>query len=154
MGELIIQGIYLRLRPAEARRWYRRYAGKETAGFVPALEKTYGKVRRALTQESEVETRMIELVRTVMKETDKWGAHPSQEVLEQIMTQSDTRLILGSKYEPNSCRAALDRGLLMTLLLIEELYQDMTPDGEEDVARRKSLWDERQRLMGSYWDAT
>jgi hypothetical protein len=35
----------------------------------------------------------------------------------------------------------------MTLLLVEELFQDMMPDGEEDQTRRKSLWDERLRLM-------
>jgi hypothetical protein len=76
MGELIIQGIYIRLQPAEARRWYKRYAGKGTAHFVPALDGTYTKVRDALAKESEAATRMVELVRSVMKEADKWGHIP------------------------------------------------------------------------------
>ena len=95
---------------------------------------------------------MVKLVYDIAKDMDASGAHPSHEVLVQAMVQVDDRIRMGSRFEPSRCLGALDRGLLLTLLLLAELLDDETELREERMEQVKNLMDMRRTLMQPYWD--
>lgn len=152
MAELVIQGNYLRLYPNEAIRWYPQHASPHTA--PPKVATAFKRVKQGISRGELAQQAMIQLVNDCLSEANEWGAHPSQEILKQVMSQSEDRLIIGTRYEEANALAALDRGSLVSLLIIEDMYQGILDDSDSQMENRRSLWDRRSELMSPYWTIT
>lgn len=145
-----MQAVYLRFRPDEAKRWHPQHASGTTPVFEPKLERIITKIRSYIPPEDVAESAMMDLVYDLAKDMDASGAHPSHEVLAQALVQVEDRMRMGSRFEHSRCLGALDRGLLLTLLLVAETLDDETKDREERTERVKALMDTRLTLMQPY----
>lgn len=147
MAELLMQAMYLRLQPTEARRWYKQHAQSYTADSAPHFGKAFKTVKAAVPDKQ-----AVQLVYDIAKEMDARGAHPSQEVLLQTLDQSGNRAKVGTRYERQHCIAALDRGMLLTMALLGGLSHDVSIPTREWAARIEPLWQERRTAMAPNHD--
>ncbi len=152
MAELLMQAAYVRLRSDEARRWYKQHAQPYTADFEPGFEKAFRAVTTAVAHAPDAQQRMVQLVHDIAKEMDTYGAHPSQETLLQTFDQAGEHAKIGARYDRRHCIAALDRGALLTLNLLDELSDEISISGEEWATRVEALWRARRTAMAPYYD--
>ncbi len=152
MAELLMQAAYVQLRPDEARRWYKRHAQSDTANFAPSFEKAFKDVRAAAASAVDPRRKMVQLAHDIAKEMDRYGAHPSQETLLSTLDQAGEHAKIGARYDRTHCIAALDRGVLLTLLLLGELGDETSIPALEWKATVEALWKDRGAVMKLYWD--
>ena len=152
MAELLIQAMYVRLRPEESLRWHPSYAKKGAASGEPDPHTAYKALLASMPHDEEANRAMLQRVYDISRETDALGAHPSQEVLIQNMNQDDDRLVLGSRYERHACVAALERGLLVTLRLLDDMLHDDPAATDERLDQLNTLWYERRTALQTYLD--
>ncbi len=145
MAELLVQAAYVRLRPGEARRWYKHHAKPRAADFPPKFETAFKAVRASVPDQQAAQR-----VYDIAKEMDAFGAHPSQEVLLQTLDQAAEHARVGVRYEQHHCIAALDRGLLLTLALLQELGAEVSIPADEWNGKVDVLWQKRRTAMARY----
>lgn len=147
LAELLIQSMYVRARPCEARRWYKNHADSNTSAFPPTFVKAFNHVRKVTPHKPSVES-----VYEIAKEMDNHGAHPSREVLTWTRTSvcSSDIMTIGPTYSRGMCLGAADRGLFMTLALLQEMSDEVSPAEDEWQARLDAYWKARVRVMELY----
>lgn len=147
VAELLIQALYVRLRPEEARRWYPGLAKPGVSCYPPHLTKTAWKVvREHLSRPDGDSLRpMVELIHSIVKEMDDHGAHPSQATLQQLLDWQGDSIRIGLRYDDNHAIVHLHRGVTLTLFLLYEM-ETLLPE-DEWMAQVRLFWDERRALM-------
>lgn len=152
VAELFMQAMYLRFRPDEARRWHPQHASGTAPVYEPKFERIFSRIKSYLTPDDEAERAAVDLVHDLAKDMDASGAHPSHEVLAQALVQVEDRVQMGPRFDSSRCLGALDRGLLLTLLLLAEMVQDETTAREQRTKQVEALFNTRQTLMQPHWD--
>lgn len=147
VAELLIQALYIRFRPDQARSWYQDIKRRGTSPYAPRFEKAWQYVQKQFC--GPVMLPMVERIYSIAKEMDNRGAHPSQVTLLQILESRGDFARIRLRYDDNHAIAYLDRGLFLTLVLLDEM--DILLPANEWRAQVQPLWDERRRLMSAHY---
>lgn len=142
MAELLVQAAYLRFRPEDARRWYKDLAKPEGPDYPPTFGQAFKKVKGMASNKAAAQH-----VYDIAKEMDGYGAHPSQQTLLQTAVQEGGHLKLGAHYNPDYCITALDRGVAMTLAMLQEMAPQEDTLSQEWLDEVEVLWQRRRSLL-------